>query len=104
MLFSSPLLFALCHFTGNRSLGSSQIALVSPLLLVPSYLTVSRPFTVSLPTLWHVPPLLRAIFSQSEQALSTSPMRKHVYIPRCSIDCAGISIYMCCCGITTTYF
>src|SRR5579872_116566 len=78
MLRNSPqsLSFLFCHFTGKRSLGSSQTKPVSPLAFVPSYFTVLRPLTVSLPTLWQVPPLLAAICIQSEQAFSTSPVRK----------------------------
>src|SRR6267143_829299 len=93
MLRNSPALDLPCHFTGKRSLGSSHTELGSPLEFVPSYLTALRPFTVSLPTLWQVPPLLRSIFSQSEQASSTSPVRKKEYIPRWILACVGVSCF-----------
>src|ERR1035438_7132224 len=101
MLRSSPLLFLPCHLIGKRSFGSIQNVLLSPLALVPSYLTVLRPFTVSFPTLRHVPPLFLAVWVQSAQAFSTSPVRKKLYTVRWFAICTGISMYMCCCSIST---
>src|SRR5260370_41686959 len=102
MLHNQTALDLPCHLTGKRSFGRSHTELGSPLEFVPSYLTALRPFTVSLPTLWQLPPALRSIFSQSEQAFSASPVSKKEYRPRWFMTCAGISIYMCCCVIRTS--
>src|SRR5271165_4531095 len=103
MSCNSPPLSLVSHLTGKRSLGSSQILLTSPLAEVPWYLTVLRPFTVSLPTLRQVPPGLAAIFCQSPHASSTSRTRNS---PR--ICCApgpwlvGNSMYILRSGISTS--